>query len=1233
MAWTEEQQKVIDLRHRNILVSAAAGSGKTAVLVERIISMITDAKKPIDIDELLVVTFTRAAAAEMKERIGLALQMMRDARPEDAHIEKQMALLGSAQITTIDSFCLYVIRNHFNEIDLDPSFRVADEIELSLMQADVLSELLEDMYAQGSEDFLSFVECYAHGKTDQAIEDMLMQLYNYSRSYPWPEEWLDQCLTFLHPDSEEVFEQSSLMQFLKEYISNVVSDLKQQLVYAVNICLLPDGPFAYESAIRSDIAQIDRILCAENFSDIKTAFDDIKWEALSRKRMQASEKNKEIVKSVRKSVKDMINGIKEDFFYTDMAHMLSDIRMTAAPMAVLIDLVKQFSQRFQAVKEEKNIVDFSDLEHFALNILIKKDEDGERRKSDAALELSRQYSEILCDEYQDSNLVQETILNAISRESLGTPNVFMVGDVKQSIYKFRLARPELFMEKYNSYATDDSLYQRIDLHKNFRSRDCVIDFVNLIFEHIMCETFGGITYDESASLYAGAQFPESASEISSETELLLIDLKDDDISEDIDHEETLTSKEVEARAVAAEIQEVIEAQYPVLDKESGKYRAVQYRDIVILLRTMRGWSDVFTEVLTKSGIPAHSEVASGFFDTFEIRTIVCLLSVIDNPIQDIELAAVLKSFIGGFSDEALAMIRSVMKKGHLYDACISFMNPEADMILDEHFEREQYLDARMRLGNFLNMLDKLRKQAEYMNIHQLIMEVFEITGYDDLVSAMPYGHRRHANLELFIEKAVDYERTSYKGLFNFIRYIRKLRMQNSDLGEASAFGEGENAVRIVSIHKSKGLEYPIVFVSGMNKRFNKQDARSSVLIHADFGLGPEAVNETVRIVSPTIYKKAMAEKIIIESLSEELRVLYVALTRAKEKLIITGTVKDYEKSRLKWQQTAQTCGKTLSFKDLATASGFMDWIMPVLYNENYRNASNAQVKIEVIPFRSFIWQQTEAIVGNNALRADLNYKIETYKNTFDARVFDQRFDWRYPGEMLMNLPAKMTVSEIKKLNQAGAENDGVIAFETLNQVDEYSGIEKDFESLNQEESADDKAQRILLAARRGSAMHKLLELADFSQFARLDDVKHFIKLCVEKGLIAESLATEINPWNLYKFAKSKLGQRMAGAKRLYKEKQFIMAVDVNSVFKDVALDISGETILIQGIIDAFFEEADGIVLVDYKTDYILPGQEDVLIKRYAVQLDYYRDAIEKMTHKKVKERYIYSFSLGKEITV
>lgn len=1240
--WTKEQQKVIDERGRNILVSAAAGSGKTAVLVERIIKKITDSKNPVDIDRLLVVTFTHAAATEMKERIGAALDKRMAKDPDNLLLEKQSLLLRNAQITTIHSFCLYVIRNHFNEIDLDPAFRIADEMELTLMRADTMEDVLEQKYEEGSEDFLNFVECYAKGKTDESIEALISQIYSYSRSYPWPQMWLDECLRMLTAENISDFYELPLIKALMDDIHHMLEDLKTRLRLAENICCRADGPVFYGEAISDDLAYIERLTECRTIDEYRQVTDDFKWKALSRKKMpEASDENKQLVKGLRDSVKSAVDKLKKDYFYADEETMLKDIQRTVPPMRVLLSLVKEFSDEFQKKKAAKNVIDFGDLEHFALDILLKRNEDGVIVQSNAAKALSERFEEVMCDEYQDSNLVQETLLWAVSKETLGGFNRFMVGDVKQSIYKFRLARPELFMEKYKTYPAEGGAKAlRIDLHKNFRSRDCVVDFVNFIFEHIMGEALGGIVYDEDAALNRGADFKAYDGDgfTSDSTEILLIDTQDTDLdgsdsaldagdghggalqdnSYDGESRE-MTAKDWEAKAVADRIHSLMSEGLQVIDKESGGYRPLQYKDIVILLRTMSGFSESFARGLEQEHIPVHTEISTGFFDTLEIRMMVAFLSVIDNPLQDIALVAVLKSCLFEFSDEALAMIRAVSKQTSFYDACKSFMNKENDALLETHFDMSACILVRAQLEYFMETLAHFRACVPYMPIHKLILKIYEETGCYQLISAMPLGIKRRANLDMLVAKAVDYEKTSYKGLFNFVRYIRRLEKYEADMGEASVLGEREDAVRIMSIHKSKGLEYPVVFVSGMSKRFNQQDARSSLLVHSEYGLGPEAVDDKARVKCATILKNALSGRIAAENLGEELRVLYVALTRAKERLILTGTCENIKKSFEKWAQTAMSAADMLSYMDLTSASSYFDWVMPVVMNDGYRAKSSAKITVKKITTDELTSRKAEAVVKSHFLKAQLLALSDELLTKEAVSAFDSQISWIYPHEEAVNMHGKMTVSELKKPGE-----------------DEEMSDDSFIKNINLQTLQDDEAhmdgeaakERMAAAAARGTAVHKIMELMDFRSVHSIKDAEAYIGQLCDKGIVDREMAARISPWMIFNFCKSRLGVRMAAAaknQKLYREQQFMLGVKAEEIFDTK----SRETILVQGVIDACFEEDGKLVIVDYKTDYV--KDEAVLIKRYEKQLAYYEKAASRLMGLPVSEKYIYSFSLNKAI--
>lgn len=1298
VSWTSDQQKVIDLRDRNILVSAAAGSGKTAVLVERIIKMISEGENPVDVDKLLIVTFTNAAAAEMRERILQAIEKKLDSMPDNKHLQKQMMLIHSAQITTIHSFCLNVIRNHFNVIDLDPSFRIADEAELTLLRADVIEELLEDRYEEAEEDFTTFVECYASGKSDAALEELILQLYHFSMSYPWPLEWLESQKESFTLDSVESLQETEWMKGLLEYIKAMTGDLMLRNKQAREIANGIGGPYMYDEALQEDQLLIRDLMEANSYHQYSEILDNLKWKALSRKKDEAVDPSKrEQVKAVRDEVKKAITDIKKNYFYQSEEDMLEDLQKVAPVMKVLIDLTIEFADRFAKAKEEKNLVDFNDLEHFALNILVKK-EDGEVTSTSVADDLSEYYEEILIDEYQDSNLVQETILTSISKKKFGRNNLFMVGDVKQSIYKFRLARPELFMEKFRTYSVEDSKEQRIDLHANFRSRAVVLACTNYIFEQIMTKQLGDITYDDDAALNPGAVFEPTEENISTTTEVLLVTDEEFDKKEELlangdsdntnnkaiaeskeiitsldKEEEEYTKRELEARAIGLRIKELIhpETGLKVWNKQKKCYETAKYSDIVILLRTMSGWSQTFADTLMAMGIPAFSDTQSGYFSTIEIRTILNMLRVIDNPRQDIPLTAVLHSKMVGLSTTDLAIIRETKNDCDMYDAAKYYVESynkmteaeglESNRIDLEEMEEQYTEDIANKLTLFFERLENYRDCLAYTSIHELIWFILQDTGYYNYVSAMPAGDRRRANIDMLIERAVQYEATSYHGLFQFVRYIEKLHKYDIDFGEAVTVGEGENTVRIMSIHKSKGLEFPIVFVAGMSKVFNNQDARSKLVLHPDLGIGPDYVDPKLRIKSPTLLKKFIQKRIVLENLGEELRVLYVALTRAKEKLILTGYVPSVGDKLNKWSDTKDQTGRVLLFNKLAGASNYFDWIMPSLvrhrdctcllqkYNivpgvnlePNKERDSEANFEIKTID----VLRTVEEEVARQLVNTDTKQQLldwdsdKVYEETIREEIREQ-LSYEYPFANEVKLHAKVTVSELKKLGQMIDNEDSEQLYE---EVESEESEEKDSESQadNQQEEVDSSLLPNFMlesvpvqGARRGTVYHKVLECIPVLEQPTVANIRKAILKLVEKTILTKEEAAVVNPYQISSFMKSDIAKRMqlAGQQgKIHREQQFVFSVKANEIRTDL---MSEEPILVQGIIDCFFEEEGEIIIVDYKTDHIpkVDG-EDILRTRYKVQLDYYQRAIEQITGKKVRQRILYSFALEKEVEV
>ena len=1183
--WTSEQQKVIDLRNRNILVSAAAGSGKTAVLVERIIRRLTEDDTPTDVDRLLIVTFTEAAAAEMKERIGAAIEKKLEERPGDIRLERQATLIHSAQITTIHSFCLAVIRDHFHVIGIDPGFRIAEEGELKLLKQDVLEELLEECYAEAKEEFLDFTERFGSGKSDKKIEEIILKMYEYSRSYPRPDRWLDQCV--------KAYESEDLEVRAEERVRMRAADIERVLERGLKICEEPDGPYMYGDMLDSDLEELERLQRAENFDAMYSAAAGFKWKRLSsRKDDTVSPDKKEKVKKLREQAKSLLKGMQEDYFYAPREVWQQDMQDALPSVVTLTELVKRFAHMLDEKKRLRNMIDFNDMEQFALAILT-EEKDGELVPSAVAGEYQDRFDEVMIDEYQDSNLVQETILTSVSRVSRGEYNIFMVGDVKQSIYSFRLSRPELFMEKYNTYSLKDSVTQRIDLHKNFRSREEVLDSVNDIFRQIMKKELGGIEYDDSAALYPGAEFPPlpSGKEDFCKSELLLLD-KEDTRGED--------ERQAEARMIARRIRELIRDGV-VLDKETREYRRVQYRDIVILTRSIRGWAEVFSSVLGEEGIPAYSVSREGYFETYEVSVLLDYLKILDNARQDLPLAAVLTSVFGGLDTRELAEIRIAYPNVPFYNAAA--MCAKGDAAEDACME-----ELRGKLRRFYDQVRYFREKVPYTPIQELLEEIIDKTGYGLYIAAMPGGAQRMANVEMLTERAAAFEGTSYKGLFNFVRYIAQLKKYDVDYGEAGIMDEQADTVRIMSIHKSKGLEFPIVFVAGMGKKFNTQDTKGSVLLHPDWGAGVDLIDLKRRTKTPTFLKKMIREETALENLAEEMRILYVALTRAKEKLIMTGAAKITED------------GAVSDISSVFRAEGakcYLDWVLPcILSDETGKVKQESPVEVSVFRAEDLTPQQEETqaeVVAEDVLR---NWDAsQVYEPELRERL-DAQIDYVYPFEDEGKMKLKFTVSELKKWASL-AEEAGEEMYE------EPVVVPLIPEFLKEEE--------ILTGAPRGSAYHKLLELLDFTVDYDVENLIAAVQQLRQEGRLTDEMTECIRPKDILRFLGCRSGKRMADAARngkLYKEQPFVLSVDASEIYPE---DCSGEKILVQGIIDVYFEEPDGLVVLDYKTDKVRTGNE--LKEKYHAQLDYYAQALEQLTEKSVKEKIIYSFTLGEEIEV
>ena len=1279
--WTSKQQEVIDSRNRNLLVSAAAGSGKTAVLVERIIRMISEGDRPLDIDQLLVMTFTNAAAAEMRERIGAAVEQKLKERPEDEHLWLQAALIPQAQITTIDSFCLNIIRSHYNSLDIDPAFRIGDEGELSLLRGDCMGEMLENCYDEADEEFGRFVEHFGRGKSDRGIEDVILQAWQFSQSHPWPQEWLAACQKELEEESIGEMEESPWMVFLMEDVARQMAELSGQLGEALDVCLEENGPLAYEPMLISDKSKIEaigRAASTGSFEALYNSLQNMSFDRLASIRSKDIDGDKKaFVSACRDRVKKAVAKCRELYGQQSPQEVVESMRGTRRVIRELLRLTGMFDQAYRDAKRERNVLDFNDLEHLALEVLYVREENGNgeervsRLPSQVADELSRQYEEILVDEYQDSNYVQEALITSISRERFGYPNVFMVGDVKQSIYRFRLARPELFMDKYEKYSRQGGPYQMIELQQNFRSRESVLTSVNDVFYQIMTKNLGGITYTPETALYPGAKFEEVSGKTvcgpgleegesdtqesgpvsflaGTPTELLMVDTGAEALKQLDEDSLDYTAKELEARLIAGRIRQLVSQGQGLLvwDKSRGAYRRARYGDMVILLRSMTGWSEVFVNVLMNEGIPAFAQTRTGYFNTVEVETVLSLLSVVDNPMQDIPLAAVMRSPIVGMDDEEMAWMMAVYKRNSkkgqdrgVYGAWKLWLEEGWITVGLSGIPVKTAHSISFKSRRLSVLMERLRGEARHLPIHELLYRVYRESGYYDYVSAMPAGETRRANLDMLVEKAAAYESTSYKGLFHFVRYIEKLKKFDTDFGEASVAGEQDNTVRIMSIHKSKGLEFPVVFLAGLGKRFNKQDAYGQILLDADLGAAADFLDLELRVKAPTLKKQALKRRTELETMGEELRVLYVAMTRAKEKLIMTAADKSLENKLGKWKDIPLSQGQ-LPYTILASANSCLDWLL----------MAQPAIPASHMEMRQI---QVKDLIGEEITRQIIRkMKKEDLLNLDGRRVYDAAFgtrlrevlEYEYPYESDIGLYAMVSVSELKKQSQIGRTEDAIgtdsgnLEGIALGELKALTGS-RDMTGSGPGESGEQKKTVSAgpnRAALRGTAYHAVLEHIHFHEIHGLAEVKPVVDKLLEGGFLDQEAHDFINPKVIWNFLSSPLGKRMAKAQsegRIHKEQQFIIGIPA----REMGLGDSDELVLIQGIIDAYLEEEDGLVLIDYKTDHVPEGDPKqgakMLAERYRVQLDYYERALTQLTGKHVKERIIYSLALQMSINV
>ena len=1209
--WTNEQLQAIQEKDSNILVAAAAGSGKTAVLVERIIHKIID--EQMDIDKILVVTFTNAAASEMRERILEAIYKKLEENPENVHLQRQIILLNKASICTIHSFCLDVIHNHFYEIDLPSNFKIADTAEIDLLKQEVLDDLFEQKYTENDKNFIELLENYTNYRGDEALQELVLKIYKFIQSSPFPIKWLQEKLELLKIEDKDI----SQTIWGKLIIQTVEDDIQESIMQLEaiksKIALYPEMTKFYQT-ISEDIINLQDLQKYNSWDELYIKllnFNFSKWPVDKKVTNDLKEDSKEIRDKVKKHIKEKTAKLLS----CSQEQAVKDLKIITPILEKLANLVIEFTKNFAEKKKEKNCIDFNDIEHFALKILL----DENNNPTEVAKKYKEKFEEIAIDEYQDSNLVQEAILTSISKGN----NIFMVGDVKQSIYKFRQARPELFLQKYDEYKNKEEKTQednlKIQLFRNFRSRQNILNITNLVFESIMSKELGDINYNENEYLNYGANYPEpeEIKNYAGIAELDIIDLKEDESitafegEEDEEEQERVEDDVLEAKFVANKIQELLNSDYMVFDKKQG-YRKIRPKDIVILLRATSNLSPIYEKELSDLELPVFSDTSGTYLDTVEIQTILSVLKIIDNPLQDIPLVVVLRSSICNFTDNDLITIRLTDRNCNFYEALI-----KTRIICDG--------DLKDKIESFLEKLEKWKSISQYMPLDEFIWQIYLDTGYYQYVGLLPNGAMRQANLKTLFEKAKQYEKASFKGLFNFIQFIDKLKKQNGDLASAKLIGENEDVIRIMSIHKSKGLEFPVVFLCNSHKKFNMQDLNDNILLHQDIGFGPTIMDTTRKIKYSSIAKDAIKLKMKQETLSEEQRILYVALTRAKEKLYITGRSKDFTKyvqDKNKVLEMYESENIKLDAKLMKKANSYLDWIMYVyLFNqgrtitlkgEQYKlsdiitlNVSNKKDLLKTLAKEEVVEQ------------IDLKEKIEQIlKNKSDEenkkseQALKELLEWKYDYIVDTTLPTKSSVTKIKQ--------------EKIKLEEILKGIES--EEVEYKKSYTPKfmqEDKKISNAEKGTLVHLCIQRLDERKDYELKDIQNMILNLVEKEIITKNEADAIDVNLIYQYTKSQLFEELRQAKEVHKEQPFYINIPAKDVVSEA--ENSKKNILVQGIIDLYYiDKNDNLILIDFKTDYISnePNAKEKILDKYRVQLEIYKTALEQALGRKVNKTAI-----------
>lgn len=1224
VTWTEDQWKAIWAKDQDILVAAAAGSGKTAVLVNRIIQKVISEEDPIDVDELLVVTFTNASAAEMRHRVSEALEKAINDNPHSQHLRKQLSLINRASISTLHSFCLEVIRKYYYLTDIDPGFRIADSTEIQLLRDEVMEELFEEQYGQSdNEEFFNLVDAFTSDRNDDALQNIVRSLHDFSQSNPNPDRWLDGAASMYELADDDGIDDLSFIDSLKFDIGLQLETARDLLERSLALTKTPGGPAPRAENYIADLALVVKL------SEVK----DQSWNALyeeiqnvkfgTAKRLTGADFIKEVADEATKyrdKAKKIIKSLQEELFSRKPESYLRDIRELKGYVDTLVMLVKRFDERFFAAKAEKNLVDFADLEHYCLQILTGETVDGERKPSAAAIEYRNQFKEVLVDEYQDTNLVQESILKLVTADGEYDGNLFMVGDVKQSIYRFRLAEPNLFLGKYTRFTHDgvDSGL-KIDLNRNFRSRKEVLDGTNFLFQQLMGITVGEIDYDEDAQLKKGAPYPEDDP---NPIELHLIDgAADPEAHLEVEgydggfEAEELEKAQLEARQMAKLIKKAISEKHRIYDTKTKRYRSATYRDMVILLRSMP-WAPQIMEEFKKQGIPVYANLSTGYFEATEVAIMISLLKVIDNPQQDIPLASVLRSPIVGLDEEEMSKVR-LFHTGSYYEALADFYRKS---------DPEEHPGLYEKASAFYKNLVKWRKIARQEALSDLIWLLYRETQFYDFAGGMPGGKQRQANLRALYDRARQYEASSFRGLFRFLRFIERMQERGDDLGAARALGEQEDVVRLMTIHSSKGLEFPIVFIAGLSKQFNMMDLRKSYLLDKDYGFAAKYVNSELRITYPSLPQLAFKKKKQLELIAEEMRVLYVALTRAKEKLYLIASINDAEKTQQNWESNAAHGDWLLKDYVRAGAKSYLDWIGPSLVrHRDSLGAAGLGLEMEshpsnwsisVIPSEELaVLDEEEALVQEQMLEhVQKSEKVGIVSEFYDD--IKEQLEWEYPEHEATVFRSKQSVSELKRQYELKDEQSST---ELLRRFKRPITKRPTF-----------MQEKSLTPAERGTITHLVMQHIDLSKEITIQSIQQLIIDLIQRELLTEEQKEAVDPETIVDFFDSEIGQRMQRAKSIRREVPFTMSLPAKEAYSDWTA--GDEEVLIQGVIDCIFEDEQGLVLLDYKTDTITgrfangyEGAKGILADRYQMQLQLYTRAVEGIMNKKVTGRYLFFF--------